>query len=157
MKLYCVRHGEAETPDVNPERPLTEKGQIDVETVARFMGESGLHIDQMFYSPKKRATQTAMIFAKYLQADQVTECEPLLDEQNDVEPLMDIIPMWSQDTMLVGHLPFMYKLISALVLGKPEYYPIVNYPPGTIVCLDRYNNERWIICWLLSPEMVPGR
>ena len=45
MKLYCARHGEAEAKDVDRERPLTEKGQADVESVARFMGESGLHLD----------------------------------------------------------------------------------------------------------------
>lgn len=157
MKLYCVRHGEAEESDINPERPLTEKGRADVENVARFMGESGLHLDCMLYSPKRRAVETALIFAKYLNAQQVTECMPLLDENNDVSPLVDMIPAWSQDTMLVGHLPFMYKLVSALVLGKTDYYPIVNYPPGTVICLDRYNDERWIISWLLSPQMVPGR
>ena len=157
MKLYCVRHGEAETSDVNPERPLTEKGQIDVETVARFMGESGLHLDSLLHSPKTRAVETALIFAKYLNAEQVTECVPLLDEHHDISSLVDMIPMWSGDTMLVGHLPFMNQLVSALVLGKPDFYPIVNYPPGTVICLDRYNNERWIISWLLSPEMVPNR
>ena len=157
MKLYCVRHGEAEESDINPERPLTEKGRMDVESVARFMGESGLHIDYLLHSPKKRAVETALIFAKYLKAEQVTECVSILDEQHDVSPLVDMIPAWSQDTMLVGHLPFMYQLISTLVLGKPDYYPIVNYPPGTIICLDHYKDERWIISWLLSPELVPGR
>lgn len=155
MKLYCVRHGEAEESDVNPERPLTEKGQINIESVARFMGESGLHIDSLLYSPKKRAIETALIFAKYLKAEQVAECVPLLDEHKDISPVVDLISASSQDTMLVGHLPFMSRLVSALVLGKPDYYPIVNYPPGTVICLDRYKNERWIISWLLSPGMVP--
>lgn len=157
MKLYCVRHGEAEESDINPERPLTEKGRMDIESVARFMGESGLHIDSLLYSPKKRAIETALIFAKYLKAEQVAECVPLLDEQRDVSPLVDMISIWSQDTLLVGHLPFMSRLISALVLGKSDDYPIVNYPPGTVICLDRYKDERWIISWLLGPGMLPER
>lgn len=157
MKIYCVRHGEAEESDVDPERPLTEKGVSDIEAVARFMGEAGLHVDHMLHSPKLRAIQTAEIFAKFLQADQVNSCDTLLDEYSDVKPLLDMIPAWHGDTMLVGHLPYMYKLISGLVLDQPEFYPIVNYPPGTVICLDRYNNERWIISWLLSPQLVPGR
>ncbi|PHQ79708.1 MAG: phosphohistidine phosphatase SixA, partial [Coxiella sp. (in: Bacteria)] len=116
MKIYCVRHGQAEQPEVDPERPLTEKGQGDVESVARFMGEAGLHIDHMLHSPKLRAVQTADVFAKYLNAGQVNECASLLDEENDVDPLISMVPAWEGDTMLVGHLPFMYKLVSALVL-----------------------------------------
>ncbi len=156
MKIYCVRHGEAEESDVNPERPLTENGRSDIESVARFMGEAGLHIDHLLHSPKLRAIQTAEIFAKYLKADQVTECANLLDENNDVTPLVDMMPIWHGDIMLVGHLPFMYKLVSALVLGQQDFYPIVNYPPGTVICLDRYN-DRCIISWLLHPQLVPGR
>ena len=155
MKLYCVRHGEAESSDINPERPLTEKGREDVEHVARFMGESGLHLDCILHSPKKRTVETATIFSQYLEAEQVIQCEPLLDEQCDIAPLVDQIATWSQDTMLVGHLPFMYQLVSALVIGRPDYYPIVNYPPGTVICLDRYQHERWIISWLLNPGLVP--
>lgn len=157
MKIYCVRHGEAEESDVDPERPLTEHGVSDIESIARFMGEAGLHIDHMLHSPKLRAVQTAQIFASYLQADQVNECDTLLDEDNDIQLLVDMIPAWHGDTMLVGHLPYMYKLISALVLGQADFYPIVNYPPGTVVCLDRYDNERWIISWLLNPRLIPGR
>lgn len=157
MKIYCVRHGEAEESDVDSQRPLTENGVTDIENVARFMGEAGLHIDHMLHSPKVRAVQTAEIFAKYLQADQVNECDTLLDEHNDVSPIVDMIPAWHGDTMLVGHLPYMYKLISALVLEQADFYPIVNYPPGTVICLDRYNTERWIISWLLSPQLVAGR
>ena len=71
MKIYCVRHGEAQEVDVSPERPLTEKGTSDIESVARFMGEAGLHIDHLLHSPKLRAVQTAQIFAKYLKADQI--------------------------------------------------------------------------------------
>lgn len=155
MKIYCVRHGEAEEADVHPERPLTEQGCVDVEKLARFMGEAGLHVDHMLHSPKLRAVQTAEIFARYLNADQVNECATLLDEYSEVGPILDMVPMWHGDTMLVGHLPFMYKLISGLVLQDPNNYPIVNYSPGTVICLDRYN-ERWVISWHLSPGLIPG-
>jgi phosphohistidine phosphatase len=155
MKIYCVRHGEAEEADINLERPLTECGRVGVEKLARFMGEAGLHVDHMLHSPKLRAVETAKLFARYLNADQINECATLLDEYNDVNPIIDMVPMWHGDTMLVGHLPFMYKLISGLVVQNADFYPIVNYPPGTVVCLDRYN-DRWIISWVLNPSLIPG-
>lgn len=157
MKLYCVRHGTAENPEVDMERPLTEQGRQDVEKVAMTMGARGLHVDHLMHSPKLRAIQTAEIVARSLQAEHVSQCEQLLDEMNDVEPLVEMIDAWHEDTMLVGHLPFMHKLINALVLDDQHHEPIINYPPGTVVCLDRYNHDRWIISWLLSPDIVPER
>ena len=154
MKIYCVRHGEAENADVDPERPLTEQGREGIEKIARYMGENNIHIDALMHSPKLRAIQTGEIFAKYLSAEQVNECVTLLDEMNDVQPLVEMIPSWDGDTLLVGHLPFMYKLVSELLVGDANYYPLVNYSPGTVICLEYYNNERWIINWLLNPGMV---
>lgn len=155
MKLYCARHGAAENADVNPERPLTEMGRQAVENVACYMGSAGVHVDHLMHSPKLRAIQTADIFAHSLQAEHVNQCEHLLDETNAVEPLVEMIQVWQEDTMLVGHLPFMYQLVNALVLGRADVLPIVNYPPGTVICLDRYEPGRWIISWLLSPDIVP--
>jgi len=156
MKIYCVRHGEAEDAAVNPERPLTDSGREGVEKVARYVGDAGVHVDYLMHSPKARAVETADMFAKYLDAAQSKECTALLDETSDVQALIDMIPAWDSDTMLIGHLPFMYQLVSSLVLDQADFYPIVNYPPGTIICLDRYQNERWIISWLLNPSIVPS-
>ncbi len=154
MKLYCVRHGEAESAHVDPDRPLTEMGKLDVEKMARYMGEVGLHIDYLMYSPKLRAVQTAEIFAKYLNATQVKQCQTLLDEMNEVEPLIEKLPAWHADTMLVGHFPFMHKLINALLERRVDTDPIFNCPPGTVICLERYNQDHWIITWLLNPQFV---
>lgn len=156
MKLYCVRHGEAEDAAVNPERPLTESGKEGIEKVARYVGEAGVHIDYLMHSPKVRAVETAEIFSKFVEVGRPNECTELLDELHDVTPIIDMIPAWDSDTMLVGHLPFMNQLISTLVLNQPGFYPIVNYPPGTIICLERYEKERWIISWLLNPPIVPS-
>ncbi len=34
MKVYLVQHGEAESKEVNPQRPLTEQGMRDVQRIA---------------------------------------------------------------------------------------------------------------------------
>ena len=54
--------------------------------------------------------------------------------------------------MIVGHLPFIPRLVNALVLGLEyaDHPPIIDYPPGTVVCLEQHN-RRWIIHWVLSP------
>ncbi len=154
MNLYCVRHGEAESADVDPERPLTENGRQEVERVANYLHGHDLKVAHVMHSTKLRAKQTAEIFAEAMMPGQVTECESILDEDANVMELMQMIPAWTDDTMIVGHLPFMPRLISGLLIGNPHIYPIVNYPPAGVVCLQHFDQHRWIIQWILNPFLV---
>lgn len=155
MKLYCVRHCEACDSGEDPERPLTEKGFEDANKVAEYLGRQSIEVAQIMHSGILRAQQTAEIYAQSLQTEQVTESKTLLAESGDVLPLVEMVRTWSQDTLIVGHLPFMYKLVSELVMGDQDFYPIVNFPPGAVVCLEHYEHERWIINWVLRPSIVP--
>ncbi len=155
MKIYCVRHGEAESAEVDPERGLTESGRLEVLREAEYLEKCGVKVAHILHSTKKRAQQTAEIFAASLASDQITECESLLNEENAVEPMLEMIETWTDDTMLVGHLPFMPKLVSSLVVGDSQNYPIVNFPPGGIVCLN-HCDRRWVIQWILQPALVPA-
>lgn len=154
MKLYCLRHGEAESAEVDPSRPLTSKGREQAERVARHLYHHHIHISHVMHSPQRRAAETAEIFSNEMKLTHVTECDSILDEDADVEILMDMIATWTDDTLLVGHLPFMPRLISGLVIGNPDLYPIVNYPPAGIVCLEHYDQARWIIQWILNPYLL---
>lgn len=156
MKLYCARHGEAFSADVDPERSLTDQGKSDVAVMAQQLALHDVDIQHIMHSPKLRASQTAEIFAAYLQIDNLTEVERLLGEDESVEPLVEMIQTWTDDTMLVGHLPFMSKLVSALVLQEEHYLPIVNFPPSAVVCLEYYDQGRWLINWVLRPNIVRG-
>ena len=157
MKLYCVRHGEAASAERDAERPLTEQGVNDVTRVAAYLANCDVKIAHVMHSTKLRAKQTATILSEALTPPQLTECASILDEQNAIEPMVEMIKTWTDDTMLVGHLPFMPRLVSALVIGDAENYPIVNYPPGTVVCLELYDQHRWIINWILGPQWVPAQ
>jgi len=48
----------------------------------------------------------------------------------------------------------MLRLISGLVIGDTTLYPIVNYPPAGIVCLEKFNQTRWVIQWILNPKLL---
>lgn len=154
MKLYCVRHGEAESADLDPQRPLTANGRADVEKIANHMRRVQIELIHVMHSPKLRAQQTAEIFAGILQSEHINVCDSILNAEAPVQPLVDMVQSWSEDTLIVGHLPFMYKFVSALVLNDENLFPIVNYPPGAVVCLEYYEASRWIIKWVLCPSIV---
>jgi phosphohistidine phosphatase len=59
--------------------------------------------------------------------------------------------------MLVGHLPFLERLASQLILKSPDI-PVVRFTNGGIVCLDQWERESdkkiWLVKWVLTPEIV---
>jgi phosphohistidine phosphatase len=58
-----------------------------------------------------------------------------------------------RDALVVGHLPFMAKLVSLLVGGDPDQ-PIAAYRPGSVVCLEREGDGPWQIDWMVRPELL---
>jgi len=148
-----VRHGEAHSVDVDPQQALTENGKAGVSKMAKYLSDCKIHIAQIMHSPKNRAKQTAEIFATELQSD-CSEVESILSPEADVGTMLDYIKNLSSDTMLVTHLPFIAKLLSALVINDENFYPLSNFVPCTAVCLEYYQDQRYIINWLLRPSII---
>lgn len=154
MKLYCVRHAEAESSPEDKQRRLSEKGVEDVTKIACFLQRYDTHVNDLMHSDKLRAIQTAEILAAHLKVDQITERGLLLDAQAPIDVAVEEIKLLTDNTMLVGHLPFMHKLVSALVVHNENYFPIVKFPPATVVCLESVEDQRWVISWVLQPQLI---
>ena len=152
MKLYCVRHCEANSADVDSLRGLTETGLEDAQKIANHMKQQAVVIPHIIHSGKLRAKQTAEVIFSSVDGDELTESPLLLDDQADINILLEDIVSWQQDTMLVGHMPYMANLVSALVMDIGDNMHLVTYAPGTVVCLKRMSEGRWIIDWVLKPE-----
>jgi phosphohistidine phosphatase len=54
----------------------------------------------------------------------------------------------------VGHLPFLSRLASLLLVGDPER-TLVRFRMGGIVCLTGGpSTGGWIVAWMLTPELA---
>jgi phosphohistidine phosphatase len=154
MSLYLVQHGEAYTETINPDRPLTEKGKTAVERMAKLAAELKVPVSRICQSGKTRAKQTAEIFSKHLRPStgiiEIKGINPY-DDVTKIAPALDP----SKNTMLVGHLPFMGRLASYLIIGEMDKI-IIKFKQGGIVCLDQddANGTWWYIKWALVPEMA---
>ena len=152
--MYLVQHGEAVPEDADPARPLSETGRSDVAKVARLLAASGVRVDQVLHSGKRRAEQTAEILGAALGS--APEARTGLNPKDPTGSAAREAAAWDQDVMLVGHLPFMAKLAGRLVAGD-EDAGVVAFRPGTIVCLERGDQRRWAIAWMIRPDMLPNR
>jgi len=134
MELYLIRHGEAAAENVDAARPLTEQGKIDVVRTAAQMKDTGVAIDEIWYSSKLRAKQTAEIVAQTLGLKNIAEKQGL--KPNDpVKPIAELIEESEKNIAIAGHLPFLPKLADLLV-GGSERDDIVNMKTASVVILE---------------------
>ncbi|MBI3373572.1 MAG: phosphohistidine phosphatase SixA [Betaproteobacteria bacterium] len=153
MRLYLVQHGEAQPESVSPERELTPRGRSDVERLASLLGARSVRVARVVHSGKTRARQTAEILAGRVApriAPEVLEC---INPNDPVAPVAERARAWTEDSLLAGHLPFVGRMVALLVTGREEP-PLVAFQPGSAVCLERDAAGRWVIVWMLRPELL---
>jgi phosphohistidine phosphatase len=154
MRLYVVQHGDVVPERLDPERPLSAVGRRDVEAVARLLARAGAPVARVAQSSKLRAQQTAELLAKALAPGTVPEAMEGLNPNDPIEPVVRRIGESTSDVMLVGHLPFMAKLVARLVAGD-ERKRVTAFVPGTVVCLQQDETGGWTIAWMVRPELAP--
>jgi phosphohistidine phosphatase len=153
MKLYLVQHGEACAKDVNPDRPLTDQGTADVDRLAAFLKRAGVRVERVIHSGKLRAAQTAERLANALAPGVELESSGIINPNDNPQAFDWQSGSWDRDTLVVGHLPFMAKLVSHLLI-EDEDRRITAWQPGSVVCLERSNDAHWQINWMIRPELV---
>jgi phosphohistidine phosphatase len=153
MKLYLVQHGEACAKDADPERPLTDQGKADIDRLAAFLGQAGVRVQRVIHSGKLRAAQTAERLANAVAPGAELESSGIINPNDSPKAFDWQSGSWDRDTLVVGHLPFMAKLVSHLVI-EDESRIITAWQPGSIVCLERYNSAHWQIGWMIRPELL---
>ena len=116
MKLYFLRHGEADWPNWNKpddERPLTERGKKEMKKIAAFLECLDLSLDHIITSPLPRAKQTAEAVAERF--DLPLHEDELLEPGFGGSELKQLLKKYpGEEIMVVGHEPDFTKTISAL-------------------------------------------
>ena len=151
MDIYLMQHGEAVAADVDPHRPLAQAGRRNARTVAQRAADSGLVLDSIVHSGKLRAAQTAAILAEALGCRQVVE-RPGLAPGDPVEPVAAWLLRATGPVAVVGHLPFLDRLASELVVGDP-HARIVAFRNAGLVRLVPGPDGRCSVSWVFHPEV----
>lgn len=150
MALFLVQHGLSLSKEIDPEKGLSEKGKEENQRIGDVAKHYAIHVDRIVHSGKKRAEQTAVAFQKSLivetEIEKVSELEPLGDVRAFVENLNA-----EENLMVIGHLPFMERLVSYLITGSEDIL-VYRFQNSGIVCLDQEDNN-WYITWTLNPNI----
>ncbi|MCG2831087.1 MAG: phosphohistidine phosphatase SixA [Desulfobacteraceae bacterium] len=152
MALLLVQHGKSLPKDKDPAKGRSEEGISEVERIAGIAKKYGVNVSRIMHSGKKRALQTAEIFAEALEPDGGIQEIEGINPLDDVAAFADKIEI-SDNLMLVGHLPFMERLTSHLITRSIEK-PVFKFQNGGILCMDKDPETKvWFIKWSLMPDI----
>jgi len=151
MRLYFLRHGEADWPNwtrPDDERPLTDFGNEEVRQVAKFLNRLKVKPDLIVTSPLPRALQTAEIAAEQLKTK--------LRQDEALEPGFGISELGTvlkrhgtKLLMLVGHEPDFSSVMSALTGASLK----LSKAGVALVDLDP-ETEKGRLLWLFPPKFA---
>ena len=153
MILCLVQHGKAADKKVDLDRPLTEEGAREVESVGAFLSGKDLGPVAVWHSGKTRARQTAELLARHVAPRAALEARDGLAPKDDVGNVIEELREREEDLMIVGHLPFLSKLAAALVAGNKDA-GVVAFKNAGVVCLERDAENAWHVAWAVTPDLL---
>ena len=53
MRLYLIRHGDALGPEVDPARPLSQRGRNEAERLGAYLGSLSLELSEIWHSNRR--------------------------------------------------------------------------------------------------------
>ena len=157
MDVYLIQHAESKPKEEDPARPLTERGRGEVEAIGAHLARLGIRFDQVFHSGKLRAQQTAEILGGCLKISRV-EARIGLDPADPVEPIMrwlsEQAELGVKSISIVGHLPFLDKLVSILVTGSESEGVVAFQYAAVVRLIPKEEGERYRVGWMLLPGLI---
>lgn len=155
MALFLVQHGVSAPKDIDPEKGLSDFGREETNRIAQVAKAYKIPVQKIVHSGKKRAEQTADIFHETLALDTPIKKIFGIKPMDDVQSFAVTIKP-KENLMVVGHMPFMERLVSFLTTGT-ENCRVFKFQNSGIVCLDMETGEDneadWFIKWTLNPNI----
>ena len=150
MHLYLVQHGDALSKDLDPGRPLSDKGLADIGRLADWLGERGVKVKEILHSGKTRARQTAELLGSVVESGGRIREESGLGPNDSPRAFLEALRDREGDILVVGHMPFVARAVSAAVTGEPDR-PLVESVPGSIAGLTRDDGRAWCLFLFARP------
>ena len=159
VSLHLLRHAHAGDPArwsrPDAERPLSDKGRHQAESMGFFLAQAGFAPDVIAASPKIRALDTARLAATPLELPVIVRDE--LAGGLDLRRLEELLAALGDpgSPLLVGHDPD-YSEIAAELAGVAE----LPLRKGTLIRIDvarPLSPGAGIVRWLVPPELIAER
>lgn len=163
MNIFILRHGiaverGAKGFDRDSDRPLTAKGKRQLRKTAAAMKKMKLHFDLILTSPYERAKKTAEIVAEELRLQKRLRLTEALRSESAPESIiseMAGLKHAPEDVLLVGHEPYLSRLISLLVSGNGDVAMDLKKGGLSKLEVEKLRAGKCAqFAWLLTPKQM---
>jgi phosphohistidine phosphatase len=150
LRLYLVHHGDAVGPDLDPRRPLSERGREHVALLAGEAAARGTRPDVVWHSGKLRARQTAEAFWRACNALAVFSATRDLQPDDPPDWILDRLRGESRDILIAGHYPHLPRLLT-LVMSTARVADVRPFPQHGVVAVETDDEgNTWREIWRLD-------
>jgi phosphohistidine phosphatase len=153
MYIFIVQHGDALPSEVDPERPLSEKGRSQVTRMIEFLKHFPVTPDLIFHSTKKRALETAQMISTVLGGIEM-QTRTDLNPNDSPDTVCEELNSVDRNVMIVGHMPFLQKLAVKLISPGSEggntivemsnASPLIIVKRGSTFIIDSYIKNQYL-------------
>ena len=151
MRLYIVQHGDSVPKDVDPDRPLSDRGRADIQRLAEWLSSHNVQIEQILHSGKTRAKETAEMLRPLLTSpSQIYEGQGLAPNDSP-EVFLHQLRDPGKDTLVASHMPFVARTISQALTGEPDRQ-LVEFVPGSVAGIEHDEGDSWRLFMFARPE-----
>lgn len=148
MTIYLSQHGIALNKEENDKRPLSQTGVMECEAISKFLKNKGFIINKIFHSGKLRSMESAKIFSTILSNGEIYE-KNCMNPNDDSEVFCKDL---CEDSLYIGHLPQLEKIISHLVVEN-SVTDLIKFKNSGVVCLDN-SGGKYSIKWYVTPDLL---
>lgn len=142
--IYLLRHADAVmgVPDEN--RPLSQKGIMQVQELGHFLKTCNwFQPECVWHSGLKRAEETALTLLEAIDRVLPIDVMPQLSPNGQAEVMAKRFKVLSKNTLIVSHNPFLEKLASSLLETQAES-PICHFRKGGLMVFEK-NEDRFVL------------
>jgi phosphohistidine phosphatase len=147
--IFLMRHADAVSDEVNPARPLSQKGREQVARVcAALRGNPGFKPKEIMHSSLVRSRETAELLASGLKLAAPLVPADGIEPDDDPGRFAAVLESIGTDVVVVGHEPHLGALASLMVHGPERSGVFYPFPKAGVLALSR-DGRRWRSEWLV--------
>ena len=147
--IYLMRHADAVSDEVDPERPLSARGRDQVSRVCLVLSKTpGFAPAEVWHSPLARSLETAELLLQGLGITSALVLREGLTPDDDPGPVAADLVAETRDIAVVGHEPHLGVLASMIVHGPKSRGVLFPFSKAGLLALSR-SSEGWTAQWIV--------
>jgi phosphohistidine phosphatase len=158
MRLYVIRHADAAPPgngiDNDHDRPLTDLGHVQCETLAKAFQSHDVELEQLVSSPLLRARQTAEDIKQHWATPlrDVTLCDELAPDGKARKLSKFLRSLKTENVGIVGHMPDLSDYLVWLLGSRKVQVPLEKAGAAYLECGEDLGKGDGVLIWLVTPS-----